>query len=256
MLNNIWFNGVSARDMGVRNIEHYPDLSRPERKVDVFDIPGRSGQIVFPQDAWENIDREYDIYAGNGLRGSAPRPFMSIGEWLNSANGYARLEDTYEPDVFRLAYCTGGFEAENAYTRFGRATITFHCRPERFLKDGEEETVLTSGTAVSEGDVILRNPTGFKAKPLIYISCTVSAGTSYALNFKSGGKTYQILTEQEPVNGIFVDCETMDVYDDTGANKNSFVEIDDFPVFHPGDVLFSTLKTNYTVKVIPRWYVI
>lgn len=254
MLNDIWFNGVSARDVGVKGIEKYPDLNRPERKTEVFEIPGRSGSVIFPTDAWENIERQYEIYGGGGRRGTVDLPFMSIASWLNSANGYARLEDTYEPEIFRLAYCTGAMETENAYTRLGRATITFNCRPERFLKTGEKEIVLTSGSSVS--GLKIHNPTGYKAKPILYVKCTVNAGTGYALNFASGGKTYQIWTVSEPTMGVFIDCETMDCYDENGVNRNDYFTIDEFPVFHPGDTEFSTLKTNYTVKVIPRWYYI
>lgn len=111
MLNEVWFNGVSSRDAGVKHVEHYPDLNRPARKVDVFSVPGRSGSVIFPQNAWEDIERQYDIFAGDGLRGTAPGKFMSISEWLNSADGYARLEDTYEPDIFRLAYSLGNYDA-------------------------------------------------------------------------------------------------------------------------------------------------
>ena len=72
MINEMWFNGKSSRDAGVRHIEHFPDMNRPERKTEVVDIPGRSGDIIFMSDAWNNIEREYDIFAGDGSRGTAP----------------------------------------------------------------------------------------------------------------------------------------------------------------------------------------
>lgn len=249
MLNHeLWYNGKSSRAAGVRHIEHFPSMDRPERKVEVFDVPGRNGSIVFPTDSFDNIVREYEIYAGEGTRDSAPPKFADISDWLNSAGGgYARLEDTFEPEIFRLAYCLGGYEAESAFNRFGRATISFYCRPERFLKTGENPvTMLPGGT--------LHNPTGYASKPLIY--CKVPIGTAAShLVLKSGGETFHIWFNQAPTRGLYIDCETMDVYGDDGVNYNSWVSIGDFPKFYPGETEFyDNGLYNSRIIVYPRWY--
>lgn len=253
MLNNIWFNGVSARDMGVRGVEKYPDLNRPERKVDVFDVPGRSGSIIFPSDAWENIEREYEIFAGGGTRGTVAAPFNSIAEWLNSPGGYAKLEDTYEPEVFRLAYCTGGMETENAYTRLGRATIVFNCRPERFLKSGAEGILFKSTGSALSGTIA--NPTGYPARPLIEL---VKAGnaSNTTLTVTSGAKTYPIGVSMQNANiPTYIDCEAMDCYTST-ANVNSWFSIPEFPVLEPHTETTFTIGAGYDVTITPRWYYI
>ena len=247
MINELWFNGKSSRDAGVRHIEHFPDMNRPERKTEVVEIPGRSGDIIFMSDAWNNIEREYDIFAGDGSRGTAPGKFISISEWLNSAKGYARLEDTYEPDVFRLAYCTGGYEADNAFTRYGRATITFNCRPERFLKSGEREI------EVANGDVLL-NPTAYAANPLIKVSCTSSAALG-SITIETDRDEYEIEFLSKPTTEVIIDSDLMDTYLSIGTSRNSTVSIDYYPKLDPGQAYF-TIPTGYTVKVIPRWFVI
>lgn len=247
MINEMWFNGKSSRDAGVRHIEHFPDMNRPERKTEVVEIPGRSGDIIFMSDAWNNIEREYDIFAGDGSRGTAPGKFISISEWLNSAKGYARLEDTYEPDVFRLAYCTGGFEADNAFTRYGRATITFNCRPERFLKSGEREI------EVANGDILL-NSTAYAANPLIKVSCTNSAALG-SITIETDRDEYEIEFLSKPTTEVIIDSDLMDTYLSSGTSRNSTVSIDYYPKLDPGQAYF-TIPTGYTVKVVPRWFVI
>ncbi len=249
MLNHeIWYNGKSSRDAGVRHIEHFPQMDRPERKVETFDVPGRNGLVVFPSDSFNGIVREYDIYAGEGTRESAPSKFGGISEWLNSAGGkYARLEDTFEPDVFRLAYCLGGYDAESAFNRFGRATISFYCRPERFLKSGEDTVTMSPGDT-------LYNPTGYASSPLIYCKVPVG-GTASHLVLESGGETFHLWFNTAPTRGMFIDCESMDVYGDDGVNYNSWVSIGDFPKFYPGETKFVDNNLfNYHIDVIPRWF--
>lgn len=255
-VNDIWFNGVSARAMGVRNIESYPDLNRAERKIDVFEVPGRSGSVVKVHDAWNNIEKQYEIYSGDGTRNSVQRPFSSIGEWLNSAEGYARLEDTYEPDIFRLAYTTGAFEAENAFTRHGRATLTFNCRPERFLKSGEKEIEVVTNTTATK---TLRNPTAYKSKPLLAISSSDGSIGNIVIN------NDWIFMEQMPgTDTVYIDCETCDAYyydteDEEWLSYNYYVRLitgAPFPVLKPGDNTIRTTTNTFTVKITPRWFVI
>lgn len=258
MLNHeLWYNGKSSRAAGVRHIEHFPSMDRPERKVEVFDVPGRNGSIVFPTDSFDNIVREYEIYAGEGTRDSAPPKFADISDWLNSAGGgYARLEDTFEPEIFRLAYCLGGYEAESAFNRFGRATISFYCRPERFLKTGEEKITYNYGGTYPPYPEIY-NRTSFWAKPLLYVQCQVGADPAPILfEHISTGKIFYIYWAGiGPSMGLYIDCETMDVYGDTGENLNHFVQIDEFPQLGPGLTRVS-LNSDYKLKIVPRWFVL
>lgn len=252
---NIWFNGKPATEYGVRQIEVYPEYNRPERKADIFEVPGRSGNVVFLQDAWNEIEKEYEIYTGDGSRGSVPKEFCNISEWLNSADGYARLEDTYEPEIFRLAYCLGAYETENALNRHGRATLTFNCRPERFLKSGEQPIEITASSKA------IKNPTIYKAKPLFIVTCTDSAE---AATIRVGN--YRIFLNKAPIGEtVFIDCETMNAYayetddeDEYTYNWNSYILVGDnkWPVLEEGTTNVYVSKPNYTIKMVPRWFYI
>ena len=60
----ISWNGKRSDQFGVA-VEKFPTYQKPERKRETFSVPGRNGDIVLMQDAWENITQEYEIFAGN-----------------------------------------------------------------------------------------------------------------------------------------------------------------------------------------------
>ena len=136
----IW-DGVDMRTIagGTVKIEHVPNHNRAERKVETEKVPGRNGVIVYMQDAWHNVEQKYELVAGTVATTAAATAFREIAEWLYSPVGYCALQDSYEPGYFRRAYFKGPFDVEDMLTRYGRATVTFICRPERFTLDGEEQ---------------------------------------------------------------------------------------------------------------------
>lgn len=169
MLDYFSWNGVASSTYGII-VESVNASSRPERKMDIYQVPGRNGDIIFPQDAWYNYERSYTIIAGDSEKNDAPDAYREIASWLYASPGYHILQDTVEGDYFYRAYYKGPLNVEELLSRYGRATVTFSCRPERFLAEGEE--VITSSNA----NITLTNPTGFASKPLI----KVTTADSYA----------------------------------------------------------------------------
>lgn len=152
--NVIIWNGISSEDLGIK-VERYPALNRPGRKHTVADVPGQNGYAYVMQNAWHETVQAYEI--------SAKAPviaFKKVAEWLNSADGYADLFDSYDPEIYRRAVVVDGFDVENSLNRGGRAMIQFRCRPERYMRT-EKIEVTTSET--------ITNPTQHTAQPLIKI---------------------------------------------------------------------------------------
>ncbi|MEY8515320.1 hypothetical protein AALC25_00060 [Lachnospiraceae bacterium 29-84] len=132
----IVFNGKSSKDYGIQ-VEHPPGYQTPARDYEMIHVPGRNGDILIDNGSFQNVDREYQIAVGSkgeDFTGMANK----ISEWLHSASGYARLEDSYEPEYYRMASCADGITVENLLRHAGRATLTFNCKPQRFLKSGED----------------------------------------------------------------------------------------------------------------------
>ena len=155
MSNYITFNGIRSDALGLA-IEHYPKMNRPARKYTVADVPGRNGSAYILQDAWTEVLQSYEISAKSPVA-----TFKNVAEWLNSANGYAILQDSYDPTIYRMAVCVNAFDVETALNRAGRALVQFNCRPERFMVASSIEVTSTKNVS---------NPTSHVAHPLIEIT--------------------------------------------------------------------------------------
>ena len=229
----IWFNGKSGDDFHVI-VERYPDVIVPTRKQEKVSVAGRNGDLLFQQDAFENVMQRYEVY----VSAEAPRltnVAHKVAEWL-CVQGYKKLEDSYWRDTFRMASFQGGVEFANILGRFGRATIEFDCKPQRFYKFGDQFISMTNG-------LVLHNPSPFTAKPLIVIQGS-GAGTI------SDGNNTLSLTD---CNNITVDCDIMQIYRGT-TNKNntgsgSFLELQ-------GDTAITWTGGITSVDLKPRWWTI
>lgn len=235
MRNTFTFGGVSSDSLGL-HIEYCPEQNRPARKMERYSVPGRNGDIIVAQDAWENIEQSYDIWGGNGTINDATAVGYSLADWLFSQNGYQRLEDTYDTQHYRRAFFEGPYDFMSVMRRRGRATITFSCDPRRFLLSGETAVTLT-------GTGTITNPTSFTARPQIEVHGSGN-GT-----IECGGKT---ITITGIYDGMLLDCDAQDAYY-PGVNLNSLVS-GNFPVI-PGGTQTITITGGITsVEVTPNWW--
>ena len=236
----ITWNGVTSDSLGIF-VEAAPEYEKPARKVDVYSVPGRSGDIIRPQNAWNNVKQSYEIFAGDGSEHAVPGAFSSVAAWLYGPSGYQRLEDDFDPTHFRLAHFVGPFDVENIMSRVGRATIEFDCKPQRFLNSGEEsEIILTADT--------ITNPTAFASRPLLLVTGGGLSGTVTV-----NGTVFTISDTSVPV---YIDCETMNCYDGNGNNKNSVVSssTSEFATLAPGSNSIGFGGAVSSVTITPRWW--
>lgn len=160
MRSTFTWNGHSSDEFGI-DIERKPDLNRSARKFQTASVPGRNGNIYQLENAWEEVMVTYDIFAGGPNYGDAVTSFTTIMEWLNSADGYAVLSDTYDSTHYRLGVFVDMTLITSTWHQHGRATITFRCRPERFL--------VTSALTPTSGSTIV-NSTKHVAEPIITLT--------------------------------------------------------------------------------------
>ena len=99
----IVYGDGSSADYGMV-VAEAPAFERPSRKQTVYKVPGRNGAVIVQQDAWEDVGRSYKVWLTKDKDKDLVQYFNAVEAWLNSQNGYQRLEDSFEPDVFRLAY--------------------------------------------------------------------------------------------------------------------------------------------------------
>ena len=243
----ISYNGVSSLDFGIQ-VEHPPGYQTPKKDYDTYHIPGRNGDLVLYKNSYQNAKRKYDISFSNANRKYIDMA-NAVSEWLNSPCVYARLEDSYEPGYYRMAIYDNDTSLSNIYNQGGRASITFNCKPQRFLKSGDTKYKMN-------GNVYeLNNPTRFDAKPLIIISGYGNL-TLQLFNY-TYYKGYVIQVKGIPSdNPIIIDSELMDCYYDV-ENYNSKLTLNNgYPILGPGRNTIAVQKREgeSSVEVIPRWW--
>ena len=242
----ITYDGVASTDYGIV-VSEAPVFERPNRKQTIIQVPGRNGSVIFPEDAWEDVVRSYNVWlsenvtedSGGDKSGYLVEYVDAFEAFLNSKKGYLRLTDNFEPDVYRLAYYSGGDSFSNLKTQIGRATIRFTCRPERFLLTGE------TPVQVNNGDTIT-NPTNFVSKPLIHIEAS-----NQTIGVTINGKTITAVV----ADYINIDCEKMNAYRLSSENKNADIS-GDFPTIASGSNSIAITGTYTKVTIKPNWYII
>ena len=162
IFNSLIFGNINSADYGIY-ITGDAVFNAPERAVEMVNVPGRNGALALDQGRWENIEVSYPA----GCFGDDQNDFATrISNFRNavcSQIGYQRLADTYNPNEYRLGVYASGLDVKPASMgRAGEFTITFDCKPQRFLTSGETETTVSSGGA-------LTNPTQYESSPLLKV---------------------------------------------------------------------------------------
>ena len=140
----ITYNGTNSDTYNV-TVEKCPSYPVAQRVVEHIRIDGRNGDLIRDTGAYANVDQVYSIWF-DGRTSSMQDVAHSVALWLNGSHGYCRLEDTYDPNVYRLAVMSEYTEYKNFRNRIGRADVTFSCKPQRFLKSGENFVAITGAT--------------------------------------------------------------------------------------------------------------
>lgn len=259
----ILFNGRSCKDFCM-TVESRPPAVFPVRRGEVYEIEGSNGSHVQEEDTFSNYVQPYKVWLGGR---SAPLDARTlsrgIAAWLLGSSDYCRLEDSYEPERFRLARFAGPLNVEQLLQNFGRCTLEFDVRPERYLKDGENAV-----TSNGQGFRIV-NPTGFKALPIISVTgsgdveivvkrfadsedAAGSVVSSIALGMGSSPKTVVLdcAAHTAKANGIDVD----DGVTFSGPQYATFPKLKagEFYIGPPTDSTFTGTITK--IEVIPRWW--
>lgn len=222
-------------------VELIPDLYIPRKRITAHQIPGRSGDLHQWDGAWENYPVRYQCWFKATPTGAQLR---KVAAWLSDAPAGARLEDTYDDAVYRLATYVGGADVENVRNRYGRFIVEFDCDARKFLKSGDSALNITSSG-------LLNNQTGNTSYPLIeltgHVSGTVTInGVSLLVRFPG--------TETKTLRVDTYLREAWDITDGGETSMNEWIAGTDFPVIVPGSNAISIGGNVESVRVYPRWW--
>ena len=158
MIHYLIYNGESSADydllVGAQNT-----FNAPKRSVTKYTIPGRNGDLIKDNGCFENASMAYTIVCKNRFESLAD----SISAWLKSPTSYCRLEDSHHPEYYRMGLVTDAITyTTGTLNHSAKATVTFDCKPQKWLIEGERVEKFTSAG-------IIFNPTKFASKPLIKV---------------------------------------------------------------------------------------
>lgn len=225
------FGGKSTKDFDIY-LSGAGTYRSPERDVEMLTVPGRSGDLTFDNKRFLNVELSYKCL----IMGNIDQNYEAFRAYMASVHGYQRLEDNFHPDEFRLAVFKNAIEPKIEGSKYDVASfeIVFNCKPQRWLKSGEEVIALTNSG-------MIMNNLLFAARPL----CRV-----YAAGVLTIGDYSMTISNVDGYTDI--DCDIMNAYKGS-VNKNSTIS-GEFPLIEPGENEVSF--TGGRVDITPRWYTI
>lgn len=232
MIGNLVVGNVNCKDYGVF-VTDAGIYASPKPDYTSYEIAGRNGDLHINNGRYKNVDITYQAFMPQEFEDR----FVPFRSAILSQEGYVRIEDDFKQDMYRLGRLKSGIEGKIKLARgIGTFELEFDCKPQWYLKSGEQETVFTKN-----GSIL--NPTVFPSKPLIrvYGKGTVTVGTNvFVIN--TAGTEF-----------IDIDTDSKQAYEGA-ANRNSNIKVNQWGSLTSGNNTI-TLGTGITkVAVTPRWY--
>lgn len=233
-MGNLKFGEQSTKDLGLV-IQAPPVYEFPAKEVTITHIPGRNGDIVIDTDSFKNVTRTYSIASvfkpGTDFVANSEK----IIKWLTSKEGYQRLEDSYDPEVYRLAVFKNNGSLQNYYDEATALNITFECKPQRYLKVGEKEVFIESS------EMTIKNPTVMSSLPKIKLE-GINTGIDNkkvvmcSIKDKNDKVTSNITLSDLDSTTVILDSEKQTAEDASGKNISKSVGLNGstFPKFKEG----------------------
>lgn len=110
-------------------------FNKPPKLYQSFDIPNRNGTLLSSLNKFENIQIEYDCFIKDNFKDN----YNDLIDFLTSFNTYQRLENSEEPETYRMGVFRAEVSTETGqFLKDGRFTLVFDCKPQNFYKSGDE----------------------------------------------------------------------------------------------------------------------
>ena len=231
------FGGVDTRTFNAAVYRQNVETVGPQL-YKVYEVPGRNGDILLPEGRYPNRQERYNIL----ITGTNTVQNMDdLKNALLAITGYARLEDSFDTDVFYSAALLDNFDIVYDRERTAaKCLITFNRKPQRFLKSGE------NAISFPASDNII-NPTLFAAEPLIEFTGT---GTFIV------GDTF--ITASNIYGWKYIDCQEKTCYknDTDCSDRIEFSPNNDYPKLSPGATYIGLVEGGdiSSLKITPRWW--
>ena len=228
-----YLDGVDAASAGI-HLQNQIVFSEAVPNIESKTIPGRNGDLIFETGSYENRVGSASCFC---LQEDVKTAISSAGRFLMGKKGYRRLETSDDPDHYWMARVENSPQIEMRLRVLAPFEIKFDCKPQRFVKSGENAVSFTAKGSIS-------NQYGQTALPLI----TIYGNGAGKLTI---GNCVVDVKELNEV--LFLDSETQNAYNDNG-NQNMNINAPIFPTLPDGDTQIAFSGGIKRVKIVPRWW--
>ena len=234
MLNETFYlDGVDAASAGI-HLQKPIVFSEAVPNVESKTIPGRNGALIFDTGSYKNRNGSASCFC---LQDDVEAAVSSAGRFLIGGHGYRRLETSDDPNHYWMARVKNSPQIEMRLRVLAPFEIEFDCKPQRFLKSGENKTSFTSSGSIS-------NQYGQTALPLI----TLYGNGTGKLTIGS------CVVEVKNLDRVlYLDSDTQNAYNDDG-NQNMNINAPSFPTLPDGETRIAFSGGINRVEIVPRWW--
>lgn len=234
MLNETFYlDGIDAQSAGIY-LQKPIVFSEAVPNIESKTIPGRNGDLIFDTGSYKNRSGSASCFC---LQEDVEGAVSSAGRFLMSKKGYRRLETSDDPNHYWMARVENSPQMEMRIRVLAPFDISFDCKPQRFLKSGENAIVFTASGA-------LANQYGQVALPLITL-------------YGQGAGTLTIgdcVVEVKNMEGVlYLDSDTQNAYNNNG-NQNMNINAPTFPILPDGETQIAFSGGIERVEIVPRWW--
>ena len=234
MLNETFYlDGIDARSVGI-HLQAPLEFSEAVPISEAQTIPGRNGDLIWETGSYENRSGSASCYC---LQREVEKALSSAGRFLTAKKGYRRLETSDDPDHYWMARVENSPQIATRLRFLAPFEIGFDCKPQRFVKAGENAVLFTANGS-------LFNQYGQVALPFI---------TLYGQG--AGRLTIgDCVVEVKALGGtLYLDSDTQNAYNNNG-NQNLNINAPVFPVLGDGEIHVAFSGGIEQVEIIPRWW--
>ena len=234
MLNETFYlDGIDARSAGIQ-LQAPIEFSEAVPISEAQTIPGRNGDLIWETGSYENRSGSASCFC---LQKNVEKAISATGRYLMAKKGYRRLETSDDPDHYWLARVENSPQIAMRLRTLAPFDIGFDCKPQRFVKSGENAIVFQQNGS-------LFNQYGQIALPFITIY-------GQGVGRLTIGDCVVDVKALDRI--LYLDSDTQNAYNDKG-NQNMNINAPVFPVLPDGYIEIGFSGGIERVEIIPRWW--
>lgn len=205
-----------------------PSIPSPKRRINYFNIPGRSGSLKFDESTYEDITLTIEC---NLKSTEIANRIDEIKAWLFET-GESDLVFSYQPDKKYIAQVVNAIDFKQVYKFIGQFPIIFNCKP--FKYESSSNVMMPASSPFT-----FKNTGTLPSEPII---------TVYGTGLIKLIINEEIIELHDVDEMIELDSELMECYDKSEMRNNSMYG--EFPLFKVGEnkISWEGTVTNLYIK--------